>query len=338
MLTVMESIASRKEAFSIEVVPPSRGGDHNDILVGVDELMPWQPAFVSVTDHPSGRVWTDLHGQPVQVSVRGKPGTLGLCMALRSECGLWVVPHLVCVGNNTFRVEDDLIDLRYAGFSDIFVIRGDERFVPSVKGAQASGAEVAPVQGCSDDRLCSAEDLVRLVMKMNQGQYAHGLVQGSPSSFTVGVAAYPEKHPAAINPDYDLEALRRKVEAGASWIITQMVFDAAVYRNFVARVRAAGISVPVIPGIKPIVRKKSLHAVPGSFFVDVPQAFARSMDEAATPAEERLTGIRHAVKLMQDLYDAGAPCVHIFTMGKARDTLETLSGVFGKPSGRGRLQ
>jgi len=337
MLSVLEVIAKNKQAFSIEVVPPSRGGDHNDILVGVDELMPWQPAFVSVTDHPSGRLWTDLNGQPVQVSVRSKPGTFGLCMALRSECGLWVVPHVVCVGNNTFRVEDELIDLRYAGFNDVFVIRGDERFVPPLKGALAPEANSASQFACTDDRLCRAEDLVKLIMDMNQGQYANGLVKGKASAFSVGVAAYPEKHPAAVNRDYDLEALRRKVAAGASWVITQMVFDAAVYRDFVDRARAAGITVPIIPGIKPIVRKKSLHAVPGSFFVDVPQAFARRMDEAASPAEERLTGIRHAVQLMEALYDAGAPCVHIFTMGKARDTVETLSGVFGPQGGQGRI-
>jgi len=87
--------------------------------------------------------------------------------------------------------------------------------------------------------------------------------------------------------------------------------------------------VPIIPGIKPIVRKKSLRAVPGSFFIDVPQSLAKAMDEAASPAEERLVGIKFAAKLMSDLYDVGAPCVHLFTMGKARDTLETLSAVFG---------
>lgn len=335
MNSVLESLNNGKQSFSIEVVPPSRGADHNDVLVSVDAIMAWNPAFVSVTDHPSGRVWTEYNGQPVQVSVRNKPGTLGLCYALRNECGIWVVPHVVCVGNNTFRVEDELIDLRYAGFSDVFVIRGDERFVPAAVGSAPAVSGAAQSSSACNDRLCCAADLVQLVMNMNRGDYAGGKIQGIPAGFSVGVAGYPQKHPAAVNPDYDMAELKRKVDAGAVWIITQMVFDAAVYRDFVARARAAGIQVPIVPGIKPITRKKSLHAVPGSFFVDVPQSFAAAMDDARSPAEERLVGIKHAAALASALYDAGAPCVHIFTMGKARDTVETLSALFGPAGAEG---
>ena len=238
------------------------------------------------------------------------------------------MPHLVCLGNDRFKAEDQLIDLRYAGFTDVFVVRGDERFTPFVSrdGGATSGA-------CRYGILPRAVDLVRIVAAMNRGDYLSDGSKGSPAGFTVGVAAYPEKHPASPNPEADLASLREKVEAGASWIATQMVFDAESLRRFRKPGPGRRHRCAHHPGLKPLVRAKSLAGVPGTFFVDVPRALVDALTEARSPAEERLAGIRHAAALVERLYDAGAPCVHFFTMGKARDAVETLEAVFGRASG-----
>lgn len=320
MRDVLSSLASGRPRISIEVVPPDRGGDPDGVVACVEALAAYEPAFVSVTDHPAGRAWAERSGQPVAVPIRGKPGTLGLCVAIRERTGALVVPHVVCLGSDRFKAEDQLIDLRYAGFGDVFVVRGDERFTPFAGEAKrdAGGA------------LERAIDLVRIAAAMNAGDYLSDGSKGSPAGLSIGVAAYPEKHPQAANPEADLQAFASKVEAGASWAATQMVFDAGAYARFVARAREAGIGIPIVPGVKPLTRARSLAAVPGTFFVDVPPELARALSEARSPAEERLAGIRHAAALVGALYDAGAPCVHFFTMGKARDAADTLEAVFGR--------
>ena len=334
MSSVLDALAANPRRISMEVVPPSRGGDPDGVIACVEALAPFGPAFVSVTDHPAGRAWAERDGNPVAVPIRGKPGTLGLCVAIRARTGATVVPHLVCLGNDRFKAEDQLIDLRYAGFTDIFVVRGDERFTPFVKSGSTNGATVPDTAGSGS--LSRALDLVRIVAAINRGDYLSDGSKGSPAGFTVGVAAYPEKHPSSPNPEADLAALVEKVTAGASWIATQMVFDADRYSDFADRARAAGIEAPIIPGIKPLVRASSLAGLPGTFFVDVPRALVEALTEARSPAKERLAGIRHAADLVGRLYDAGAPCIHFFTMGKARDAVETLEAVFGTASGGSR--
>jgi methylenetetrahydrofolate reductase (NADPH) len=334
MSSVLDALAAAPRRISMEVVPPSRGGDPDGVIACVEALAPFEPAFVSVTDHPAGHAWAERDGAPVAVPIRGKPGTLGLCVAIRERTGATVVPHLVCLGSDRFKAEDQLIDLRYAGFTDVFVVRGDERFSPFASPGTGTGPGAPGVAGYGS--LSQAVDLVRIVAAINRGDYLSDGSKGSPAGFSVGVAAYPEKHPASPNPEADLASLREKVQAGASWIATQMVFDAGRYADFVGRARAAGIEEPIIPGLKPLVRARSLAGVPGTFFVDVPRALVDALTEARSPAEERLAGIRYAAALVGRLYDAGAPCIHFFTMGKARDAVETLEAVFGGASGAAR--
>ncbi len=315
MSAVLDALALGPRRISVEVVPPPRGADPDGVLACIDALSPWEPAFVSVTDHPGGRLWVDEAGSPRSMPARSKPGTLGICVALREETGLPVVPHVVCLGNDRFSAEDALIDFRYAGFRDIFAVRGDERFAPYAHPAAGD--------------LPSALELVRLASALNRGEYAGGAARGSAAGFSIGVAAYPEKHPASPNPERDLAAFAEKVDAGASWALSQMLFRADAYASFLARARAAGISVPILPGVKPLCSSRSLRAVPRHFFVDIPDTLVRAIEDARSPAEERLAGIRHAAGLCEALYDAGAPCIHFFTMGRQRDALETLVALFG---------
>mgnify|MGYP000848887909 FL=1 len=316
MSAVVDALSRGGPRFSLEVVPPSRGADPSSVLKAVESLLPYEPAFVSVTDHPGGRLWVDYGNAARPVPARAKPGTLGLCVAIREASGVPVVPHAVCIGNDAFVAEDALIDYRYAGFKDVFLVRGDERFAPYAGAAKPEG-------------LGRAIELVRLAAALNRGEYAGGAARGCQAGLALGVACYPEKHPAAPNRERDLAAFKEKVDAGASWSLTQMVFDPGVYADFLARARAAGVEIPVLPGVKPVTSLRSLLALPAHFFITIPEGFIREMEEARTPAEERLVGIRRAEALCRGLYDAGAPCLHFFSMGRSRDTLETLVALFG---------
>jgi len=321
-MRVLDALEGGRPRISIEVVPPARGGDLDSIKAAVEAVMPWEPAFVSVTDHAGGRAWVDGAGGPRLVALRTRPGTLGTAVALREAFRVATVPHLVALGMDRLAVEDLLIDLHHAGFHDVFAVRGDDRG-EAQNQAEAGGA------GGGEGRHKDATELVRHIADLNAGRYTPP-AGGKPTSFVVGVAGYPEKHFAAPNLESDLDRLEEKVSAGASFIVTQMVFDAAPYRDFVAALRGRGITVPVIPGIKPLLRSSSLSLIPRTFFVTIPQGLVRALGEARTPAEERAAGLAWAEGLARDLLDAGAPCLHWFTMGRGETMRGLLEGLFGK--------
>ena len=310
----------------MEVVPPPRGAGLEDLFSAVEALLPYGPAKVSVTDHPSAAPdpeRLDSPGYPARPQPRRAPGTLGTALAIRSEFRVRTVPHLVATGADRLAMEDLLIDLHYAGFRELFVVRGDDRF-SRVKEDEGSSSE----RGYS----CAAA-LVAHVEALNRGEYLPRAQPGKPTDFSVGVAGYPEKHFAAANKTSDLRRLKEKVDAGASYIVTQMLFDSDTYFEFVERLREAGISIPVIPGIKPLTRASQAASVPRNFFVDLPDSLVRALESARTPAEERRIGIAAAARLAERLLAGGAPCLHFFTMGKGGSTKAVLDAVFGGPEG-----
>ena len=312
--------------FSIEVVPPARGAGLEDLFAAVETLLPFGPSKVSVTDHPAG----PADGSPLagggfaRAGPRSKPGTLGTALALQSAFKVRAVPHLVSRGADRYAMEDLLIDLHYAGFRELFVVRGDDRFY---RDSGEAGSD-APGRGYS----CAA-DLVAHAAALNRGEYLPPAGHGKPTAFRIGVAGYPEKHFASPNKEADLRKLKEKVDAGAVYVVTPMVFDARRYFDFVASLREAGIAVPVIPGIKPLTRASQADGVPRNFFVDVPDSLLRSLEEARTPEEERRIGIRAAALLSEALLAGGAPALHFFTMGRGGATRDVLDAVFGGPEG-----
>jgi methylenetetrahydrofolate reductase (NADPH) len=292
--------------------------------------MPYRPAFVSVTDHPAGRAWADSSGAPSRVALRTKPGTLGTAVAIRDEFRVQTVPHLVSEGADRLAMEDLLIDLHYAGFRDLFVVRGDERYAPlALRAKQAARAAQGEGKTSSEpDGYAHAVDLVSHVMSLNAGRYTPPS-EGKPTAFSVGVAGYPQKHFEAPNLESDVLRLKEKIEAGASFVVTQMVFEARHYAGLVRALADKGLRTPVVPGIKPVLRASSLASIPKTFFVDLPQGLVAALSEARSPAEERAAGIDWAVRLARDLLDAGAPCLHFFTMGSGAATKAVLDGLFG---------
>jgi len=317
MVTVVEALArAAAPLLSLEVTPPERGGTVEDIYRTIEALLPFNPQFITVTYHQPQMVVEEREGRRVERRLRKRPGSVGICAALRARFGIETVPHLVCGGFGAAETEDALIDLHYLGFRNLFLIRGDppkgvSRFVPAPGGHRY------------------AVDLVAQVAALNRGQYLEEIADAEPTSFCIGVAGYPEGHHEAPDPEQEIAVVQRKVAAGASFIITQMLFRPETYFRYVERLRAAGITVPVIPGIKPVTTPRQVALIPSLFHVEVPVSLAAAVTEAPTPEAAFAAGTQFIADLVYRLIDGGAPAIHLFTMGHGRSAQALLATLFG---------
>jgi methylenetetrahydrofolate reductase (NADPH) len=298
-MLIPDFLAARREPFfSFELIPPERGGGIQGVFEQVDLLLPHRPAWIDVTNHAADARFEELpDGSWRRHVYRKRPGTLGLCAAIKSRTGVETVPHLLCLGFTREETEDALIELSYLDIRNVLAVRGDQ----VASGLARPGA-----------RNEHAIDLVRQIAAMNRGRYLQDLAGARPTEFAVGVAGYPERHFESPNGRYDLERLKEKVDAGAQWIVTQMVFSAAAYRGFVGRCREAGIEVPVVPGLKVVQRRSQLSSLPRHFHVELPEALTEDLQLAGDAAARREVGIAHAAALGRELLEAGAPGLHFF--------------------------
>lgn len=301
---------------SIEVLPPNRGHDVEEIFKTVDELMDFPISFINVTRHAPEVAYVEIDNQIVKVTKVKRPGTVGLSAALMHRYKIDVVPHVICYGMDKYQIEDLLIDLHLIGVRNVFAVRGEYENPMSEQQDRSSYRH--------------AVELVRHIANLNRGIYLYPTEQNVPTDFCIGVAGYPEKHFEAPNMEEDLLNLKRKIDAGAHYVITQMVFDVEIYRRFVQLAREFGISVPIIPGIKPVVNLKSIYSIPKKFFVTIPEHFVSQMQQARSSEEEFKIGVRFAAKLAEGLLASGAPGIHIFTMGRAKATKAMLSLLYSK--------
>lgn len=303
----VSEIVKEKRIISIEIIPPKRGENVENIYKSLDKLMKYDISFINITRHPVAVDYIEHEDRIIKVQKVKRPGTIGLTAALMNRYKIDVVPHLVCVGMNKFEMEDTLIDLDIMGVDNVFVIRGE---TDQNNGSYTKG----------DYRY--AVDLVQQIRDLNSGKYLY--TKAKPTNFCIGVAGYPEKHYESPNAETDLKFLKQKVDAGADYIITQMVFDAEVYKSFVERCRMVGIDVPIIPGIKPVVSKSSVFNIPKKFFVNIPQKLVEAIDNAKTKEEEFRIGIGFTVELVEKLIEYGAPGIHVFTMGRGEESCEVI--------------
>ena len=304
--------------FSIELLPPLKGQHIDSIYRAMDALMPFAPAFVDVTYHREEYVYREVcPGLLQKRTVRKRPGTVGICAALMNRYQVETVPHIICGGFSVEETENALIDLDFVGVRNVLALRGDAirsegRFKPEADGH------------------AYAIDLVDQIVDLNKGVYLDpDLKNTTATNFCIGVAGYPEKHFEAPNPDSDLRWLKKKVEHGAEYIITQMFFDNARYFAFVERCREEGIDVPIIPGIKPLTTASQLHVLPQVFHVDLPEALVQSVEGAKTKDQVQKAGVDWCTQQAEELLDAGVPTLHFYTMGKANPTAEIARRVFG---------
>lgn len=298
--------AASEPLISCEIIPPRRGGSAEQIMRVVEELMPYEPAFIDMTSHAAEVTYEESgDGTWKRRVTRKRPGTLGLCAALGARFGVEAVPHLLCKGFTREETEDALIELNYLGLQNVMALAGDD------PGYEKS---IAP----NRSRNKHAVDLVKQIVAMNRGEYLDDLANTAPTDFCIGVGGYPEKHVEAPNLTWDVLRLKRKVDAGADYITTQMFFDNEVYFDFVERCRDVGITVPIIPGLKILSKKRHLSFLPSFFHLSIPEALAAEVEASDDDDEAAEIGVEWAVQQSEELMSAGVPAVHFYIMSSAR--------------------
>ncbi|GIV60999.1 methylenetetrahydrofolate reductase [NAD(P)H] [Rhodocaloribacter litoris] len=289
---------------SYEIIPPKRGGSVAQIMEIVASLMEFEPPFIDVTSHSAQVYYEEMPDGTWRRHVKRKrPGTLGLCAAIKGRFGVETVPHLLCRGFTREETEDALIELNYLGIHNVMALRGDDNGFNKPVLFNRSRNEYAI-------------DLVHQIAEMNRGRYLEELIDAAPTDFCIGVAGYPEKHFEAPNLMWDILNLKRKVDAGAHYVTTQMFFDNRAFFHFVERCRDVGITVPIIPGLKILTSKKQLQTLPSRFHVEVPEALAAEV-EAARDEQVPEIGIEWALRQCEELLNAQVPCIHFYIMQTA---------------------
>jgi methylenetetrahydrofolate reductase (NADPH) len=174
-----------------------------------------------------------------------------------------------------------------------------------------------------------AVDMIRQIDGLNKGKYLHDEeLEAAPTDLCVGAACYPEKHPEALNLNVDIAYLKQKVDAGAEYLVTQMFFDNTKFFHFVDLCREAGISVPIIPGLKPITTLRHTQFLPKTFRVDLPDELADRLMRCRTDAEVKKIGVEWTIGQARELKAKGVPCLHFYTMGRSEAVRTVLEQVF----------
>lgn len=298
--------ASGRALFTIEILPPLKGENIRNLFDNIDPLMEFKPPFIDVTYHREEYVYKKKEGGLLdKISTRKRPGTVGICAAIQNNYKVDTVPHIICGGFSKEETENALIDLHFLGVDNVLVLQGDAIKTESKFVAEPDGHRFA-------------SDLLDQVVRMNRGVYLDEELDGASSTnFCVGVAGYPEKHFNAPNMKTDLKYLKLKVDMGAEYIVTQMFFDNSKYFEFVDKAREAGITVPIIPGIKPLTGKAQVTMLPKTFHIDIPEELSEEADKCNDNAAVKEVGIQWAIKQSRELIARGAPCVHFYSMGKS---------------------
>lgn len=302
--------------FSFEILPPLKGKSIQSIYDGIDPLMEFKPKFVNVTYHREEFLYKEReNGLLEKIAIRKRPGTVGICAAIMNKYDVDAVPHLICGGFSKEETENALIDLQFLGIDNVLALRGDSIKTESSFRPHPDGHSYAV-------------ELIEQIEEMNKGNYLLDDIQLEPTDFCVGAAGYPEKHFEAMNLTTDLEYLKQKVDAGASYIVTQMFFDNSKYFAFVDACREKGINVPIIPGLKPIKTLKHISFLPKFFHIDYPEALSKELLKCKTNDEVNALGVEWAIAQSKELKEAGAPCIHYYTMSNSEQVKKIASEVF----------
>ena len=309
--------ANGKTLFSLEIIPPKKGETIQGIFDHIDPLMEFNPPFIDVTYHREEYVYKKMPNGLLEKRItRRRPGTVGICAALMQRYKVDTVPHIICGGFTKEQTENALIDLHFLGIDNVLVLRGDNiksegKFVPTPGGNEY------------------AIDLLHQVNNLNKGEYLDETIEDPHASdFCMGVAAYPEKHFEAPNLSTDLKYLKDKVDAGADYIVTQMFFDNQKFFDFEKKCRKMGITVPIIPGLKPITTKSQATVLPSIFHLDLPDDLANALDKCKDNSEARELGIEWGIQQAKELKAHGVPVLHFYSMGKSTSVQKIAEGVF----------
>lgn len=309
--------ANGKALFSFEILPPLKGQNIECIFNTIDPLMEFNPPFIDVTYHREEYTYKDAgNGLLEKKIVKKRPGTVGICAAIQSKYKIDAIPHILCGGFSKEDTENFLIDLDFLGIDNVVALRGD-----------AVKSEIYFKPERNGHRYAS--ELVRQISDLNNGIYLDDELENSHTTdFCVGVAGYPEKHMEAPNFETDLQFLKQKIEKGADYIVTQMFFDNQRFFDFVAKCRQAGITVPIIQGLKPLTTKSQLNMIPHRFKVDLPEQLVLEAVKAKDNEAVKQIGIEWCITQSKEILAAGFPVVHYYSMSKSETITKVAKEVF----------
>lgn len=306
-----------KTQFSFEILPPLKGQNIQSIFDSIDPLMEFKPPFIDVTYHREEYVYQEMaDGLLKKQVVRKRPGTVGICAAIQNKYNVDAIPHILCGGFTKEDTENFLIDLGFLGIDNVMALRGD---------AVKSQTYFSPEK----EGHAYASELVAQISELNEGVYLDDALQNStPTDFCIGVAGYPEKHMEAPSLDSDIHFLKKKIKKGATYVVTQMFFDNSKYFAFVDKCRSEGITVPIIPGLKPLSTRKQLNTIPHRFSLELPDDLVKEVIKHDNNAAIREVGVEWCVQQSKELVAAGVPFVHYYSMGKSDNIKAIASQVF----------
>ena len=313
MTTIADYITEEgnERRFSFEVLPPLKGNGTEALFSTIDKLVPFDPAFINITTHHSEYIYRELpDGQFERLRVRRRPGTIAIAAAIQQKYHIPVEPHVICSGRTIEEIEYELLDLQFLGISNILLLRGDKakedsRFIPTPGGHTHT------------------TDLIRQVVRFNEGYFADGTPIKNPGTkFDFGVACYPEKHEEAPNLEMDMQYLKEKQDLGAQYAVTQLFYDNSKYFSFVEKARQMGITIPIVPGIKPFAKLSQLTVVPKTFHCDIPEELAREVVKCKTDEQARQLGIEWTTAQCVDLYAHGVKNIHFYTVSAVDSVVE----------------
>ena len=309
--------ANGKTLFSFEILPPLKGQNVQSIFDNIDPLMEFKPPFIDVTYHREEYIFKELdNGLLKKQVVKKRPGTVGICAAIQNKYGVDAIPHILCGGFTKEDTENFLIDLDFLDIENVMALRGD---------AVKSETYFKPEK----EGHAYASELVAQIQDLNNGSYLdEELLNTSKTDFCIGVAGYPEKHMEAPSLDSDIHFIKKKIKAGADYIVTQMFFDNKKYFEFVEKCRKEGITVPIIPGLKPIATKKQLNLIPHRFNANLPDDLIMAIVKCKDNAAVRQVGIDWCIAQSKELIKANVPLLHYYSMGKSDNIKAIASSVF----------
>jgi len=316
-MKVIEHLNQAKDTlFSFEILPPLKGATIQSIFNGIDPLIELKPKFVNVTYHREEFIYKEREkGLLEKIAIRKRPGTVGICAAIMNRYKIDAVPHLICGGFSKEETENALIDLQFLGIDNVLALRGDSIKTESTFKPDPEGHSYAV-------------NLIEQIADMNRGKYMVDDIKLAPTDFCIGAAGYPEKHFEAMNLATDLHYLKQKVEAGASYIVTQMFFDNQKYFDFVDACRKMDINVPIIPGLKPLQNLNHISFLPKFFHIDFPEALSKELLKCKNNEEVTQIGIEWGIQQSKELKEANVPCIHYYTMSNSKVVKAIASEVF----------
>ena len=308
--------AAKSTLFSFEILPPLKGKSIQSIYDGIDPLMEFKPKYINVTYHREEYVFKErANGLLEKIAIRKRPGTVGICAAIMNKYDVDAVPHLICGGFSQEETENALIDLQFLGIDNVLALRGDSIKTESAFRPHPEGHAYAV-------------DLIKQVINMNNGNYMTEDFQLEPTNFCIGTAGYPEKHFEAMNMSTDLHYLKQKIDAGAEYIVTQMFFDNKKFFDFVDACRAYGITVPILPGLKPIKTLAHTTVLPKLFHIDFPEALSKELLKCKSNDEVKRVGIEWGIQQSKELKAMNVPGIHYYTMSNSDEVKAIASEVF----------